>query len=173
MRLTGNQATQWFNEIKQFGRQIQYENLELYQEGVIFNNTTKIGKILSSDILKIDYSVDGDLLKTSMGELKVEIKNDSQLINEIKINRQFYYIFNFYNTSSILIGPFIITKIEEQKDKNSILVTSYDWLIKSMIDYRTPRHYVSTTDTQFLIDKIGTDSFDLRSAIQNEVFNNL
>ena len=26
---------------------------------------------------------------------------------------------------------------------------------------------------QFLIDKIGTDSFDLRSAIQNEVFNNL
>lgn len=152
MRLSGTSATNWLNDIKQYGRQFN-DILEIYNDGSgEYISSQAIGTFLQSDINRIEYSVDCNLLKTEMGKLVVDINKSSQLYSALTEGRYLRYKIEIVgNNTPVDYGYFLITKIEEQKDKKSVLVTCYDGLVKTMTDYKG--FYDLTTDTTFIDDK--------------------
>lgn len=152
MRLSGTNATNWLNDIKQYGRQFN-DILEIYNDGSgEYISSQAIGTFLQSDINRIEYSVDCNLLKTEMGKLVVDINKSSQLYSALIEGRYLRYKIEIVgNNTPVDYGYFLITKIEEQKDKKSVLVTCYDGLVKTMTDYKG--FYDLTTDTTFIDDK--------------------
>lgn len=151
-----NNIINWLNGIKQYGRQFN-DILDIYEEtnSKSFSNTS-LGTFSQSDINRIEYSVDTDLLKTQMGKLVVDINKSSSIFNLIKKNRMLRYQIQLVDDNNNEIGTcdykfFIITEIEEQKDKKSVLLTCYDHIIKTMVNYETPK--INTQDNTFIEDK--------------------
>lgn len=100
-----------------------------------FNNSI-LQKLISPTTLatnKITYKFKGQLYKTIMREIDLEVKGQISLVdkiltlrNGIKVNNKFEYI-NY--------GDFIVKNIEDVKNKETIKVTAYDNMLKFMIPF--------------------------------------
>lgn len=108
------------NELKVFGRE--------FQDIVTYNNTT----LSSEDIKSIHYSFKSSLMKSIMKELKIDTAVEmtrGSIVNwelGLKTNNTYEYL-NY--------GNYIVEKVEKQEDKKSWLVTCYDKMLLTMVDY--------------------------------------
>lgn len=110
------------NEIKQYGRQ--------FSDNIYYDNNTYNGEHINS----VNYSVDTTLLKSVMQTIKI----DTDIL--LEVNNTLDYGISLSGTNDeIRFNNFIVNKVEEQKDKKSYLVTCYDNMIKTMVDYETPK----------------------------------
>ena len=126
------------NELKLYGREF---------DDIITYNGTTLGQ---DDLINVTLSYDGSLLKTQMKCLKV---NCNTLIDVgttinyqlgLKVNGDYEYID---------YGNYIVKEIEEEKNTNSYLMTCYDKMLLTMVDYQSIREYTATTDNTFQDDK--------------------
>lgn len=108
------------NNMVSFGREFDYK--------ITYNNQT----LPMEDIKSINYCVRGNLLKTTMKELKLDSKtllSRGTTINYqigLKVGNSFEYLD---------MGNYIVEKVEEQKDSKSYLLTCYDKMLLTMVDY--------------------------------------
>lgn len=107
-----------------FGRQ--------FEDRITYNGTT----LSNEDFKSFNYSYKSSLMKSVMKELKIDTTLNltrGGIINYqlgLKVGNSYEYI---------PYGNFIVEKIEEQKDKRSNLVTCYDKMLLTMVDYVTPK----------------------------------
>lgn len=107
-----------------FGRQ--------FEDKITYNGTV----MSNEDFKSFNYSYKSSLMKTVMKELKVDTTLNltrGGIINYqlgLKVGNSYEYL---------SYGNFIVEKIEEQKDKRSNLVTCYDKMLLTMVDYVTPK----------------------------------
>jgi len=110
------------NGIKQYGRQ--------FTDNIYYGNNTYNGEHINS----VNYSVDTTLLKSVMQTIKI----DTDIL--LEVNNTLDYGISLSGTNDeIKFNNFIVNKVEEQIDKKSYLVTCYDNMIKTMVDYETPK----------------------------------
>ena len=113
--------TQGFKEnLTKFGR-------EFNDILTIDNSSFDIGNVIS-----INQSYEGSLLKSVMKTLKIDSKvliAKGSVVNwqlGLKVGNSYEYL---------NMGNYIVNKVEKQEDKNSYLITCYDKMLLSMIDY--------------------------------------
>ena len=102
------------------------------------------------DLVSVTLSYDCSLLKTQMKCLKV----DSNVL--IPVGTTFNYQLGLKVNGSyeyIDYGNFIVKEVEEQKNTNSYLLTCYDKMLLTMVDYQSIREYTATTDNTFQDNK--------------------
>lgn len=122
------------NNLIKFGRD--------FNDLVTYNGTA----LSNEDLISFNISYKSSLMKSVMKELKIDTKLNLQrggIINYqlgLKVGNSYEYI---------PYGNFIVEKVEEQKDKRSWLVTCYDKMLYTMVDYEPIREYQVTEDTTF------------------------
>lgn len=109
-------------KIKDYGRQ--------FNDTIYYNNNTYDGERINS----VNYSVDTSLMRSVMQTLKID--TDLPLTKGDTID--YGISLEGVTGSEIRFNNFIVDKVEDQKDKNSKLVTCYDNMIKTMVDYTPP-----------------------------------
>lgn len=145
------------NAIKAYGRQI--DTKITYQSNGV---TVELGK---EELNSTSLYYEGAILKSVMRQLQidsnVEIEKGTVLNCQfgVKVNGSFEYL---------NLGNFIVDEIEQQEDKYSYLITCYDKMLYSMVDYEdigitypiTIRDYLGAIATHLgLTFKNGADSF--------------
>lgn len=109
-------------KIKEYGRQ--------FNDTIYYNNNTYDGERINS----VNYSVDTSLMRSVMQTLKIDTD-----IPVAKGDTLDYGIsLEGVTGSEIRFNNFIVDKVEDQKDKNSKLVTCYDNMLKTMKEYENP-----------------------------------
>lgn len=127
------------NELATFGRQ--------FDDIITYN-----GVALSSEEVKaVNYSFKSSLMKSVMKELKID--TTTQMARGDIINYQLGLNVNG-NYEYLNYGNFIVDKIERQEDNRSWLVTCYDKMLLTMVDYEAINQYSTTLDTEFIEDKV-------------------
>lgn len=109
-------------KIKDYGRQ--------FNDTIYYNNNTYDGERINS----VNYSVDTSLMRSVMQTLKID--TDLPLTKGDTID--YGISLEGVTGSEIRFNNFIVDKVDDQKDKNSKLVTCYDNMIKTMVDYTPP-----------------------------------
>ena len=127
------------NELKTFGRQ--------FDDIVTLNGVT----LSSEDLKGINFSVKSSLMKSVMKELTIDttatiVKGDI-IGYQLGLNINGSYEYLDY-------GNFIVEKVEKQEDKRSWLVTCYDKMLLTMVDYEAIKRYSLTEDNEFVDDKV-------------------
>ena len=108
------------NGLTSFGRQFDYK--------ITYNSQT----LPMEDIKSVSYILRGNLLKTSMKELKI----DSSVLIARGTTINYQIGLNINDSYEYLdMGNYIVEKIEEQKDTRSYLLTCYDKMLLTMVDY--------------------------------------
>lgn len=108
------------SDIRTYGRQLDFE---------VINNNIKID---NDEINSLKPSFNTKLFKTVLQKLEIDAKNEMlkkskiNLKAGVKLNGDYEYI--SYNT-------YQVEKCERQEDTNSYIITAYDKMIESMIDY--------------------------------------
>ena len=116
-------TSQFKDEIKAYGRQ--------FIDTIYHNNTTYNGDHINS----INYSVDTTLLKSIMQSMVIDTDLTFSVNDKVGYGVSLVSVSN----SEIKFDNFNVISIEEQKDKHSYRVTCYDNMIKTMVDYETPK----------------------------------
>ncbi len=158
-RVIVSEQDNWKNGIKKYGRQFN-DILDVYQDGESSAGSFQdviLGTFTQGDINKVQYSCDTSLFKSDMGKLVVDINKSSSNFNLLEKGKLLRYRQQLLNDDGSVLATadykfFIITEIEEQKDKKSVLVTCYDHLIKAMQDYIVPKK--RSTDRTFQDNKL-------------------
>ena len=142
-------------EIKNLGRQIDALITYFYEGGLI--------KIGNNKINSINFNYEGGLLKSVMKVLKVDCNVDLpkntiiRLYFGVKVRSNDFHIIDYRDDYDYVeFGYFIVDKVEKQKDTNSYLLTCYDKMLYSMVDYEdlgvtypiTVRNYISAICTK-------------------------
>lgn len=142
-------------EIKNLGRQIDALITYFYEGGLI--------KVGNDKINSINFNYEGGLLKSVMKVLKVDCnvelpKNTIiRLQFGVKVRDSEVYLIDYRQDYDYVdFGYFIVDKVEKQKDTNSYLLTCYDKMLYSMVDYEdlgvtypiTVRDYISAICTK-------------------------
>lgn len=142
-------------EIKNLGRQIDALITYFYEGGLI--------KVGNDKINSINFNYEGGLLKSVMKILKVDCNVDLpkntiiRLQFGVKVRSNDFYIIDYRDDYDYVdFGYFIVDKVEKQKDTNSYLLTCYDKMLYSMVDYEdlgvtypiTVRNYISAICTK-------------------------
>ena len=126
------------NELALFGR--QFNDILTYNSEVLS----------SEDIKGINFSFKSSLMKTVMKQLTinttVEMAKGDTINYQLGLNINGTYEYLDY-------GNFIVEKVEKQEDKRSWLVTCYDKMLLTMVDYVSLKEYQLTEDTEFADDK--------------------
>lgn len=143
-------------EIKNLGRQIDVLIIYITPE----EYTIKIG---NDKINSINFHYEGGLLKSVMKVLEVDCNEEipkGTIIRcqlGVKVRDSEIYIIDYrQDYDYVTFGWFIVDKIEKQKDSNSYLMTCYDKMLYSMVDYEdlgvtypiTVRNYISAICTK-------------------------
>lgn len=133
------------NELVQFGRE--------FGDIITYNGVT----LSMEDVKSVNYSVKSSLMKSVMKELKIDTTTEMTKGDVIgyqlgvKVNGSYEYL-NY--------GNYIVEKIEKQEDKRSWLVTCYDKMLLTMVNYEDLSEYQLTEDTEFVEDKTYYESSD-------------
>lgn len=143
------------NELVQFGRE--------FDDIITYNGVT----LSKEEVKSVNYSIKSSLMKSVMKELKIDTTTEMTKGDTIgyqlglKVGNSYEYL-NY--------GNYIVEKVEKQEDKRSWLVTCYDKMILTMVDYVdleitypiTIRDYISAI----------CNHFDLTFANENDTFIN-
>ena len=151
--------------IKSLGRQFAVR--------ITYGNTT----LDNEDINSVVLSYKGDILKSVMKTLKLDSNTNIPLETQIEVeigilvNNSYEYL-NY--------GYFIVNKAERQEDTNSYLLTCYDKMLYSMVDYVdmeltypiTIRNYIDAICTELgLTFANASDTFvNYNKEIPNELY---
>ena len=125
-------------ELKTYGRE--------FDDIITYNNNT----LNQEDLISVILSYDCSLLKTQMKCLKINCNTSidiGTIINYqlgLKVNGNYEYID---------YGNYIVKEVEEEKNTNSYLITCYDKMLLTMVDYQSIREYTATTDSTFQDNK--------------------
>ena len=129
------------NAIKEYGRQ--------FNDIITYDANT----LTQEQINSVTISYDSDLLKSQMKSLVID--SNVEITQGTTINYQIgLKIGNSYECLDY--GNYIVKKVEQQKDKKSYLITCYDKMLLSMVDYEslgvtypiTIRNYLSAICTK-------------------------
>ena len=125
-------------ELKTYGRE--------FDDIITYNNNT----LNQEDLISVILSYDCSLLKTQMKCLKINCNTSIDIGTTInyqlglKVNGNYEYID---------YGNYIVKEVEEEKNTNSYLITCYDKMLLTMVDYQSIREYTATTDSTFQDNK--------------------
>ena len=127
--------------IKEFGRQI--DCLITYT----INNTEIT--LTNEDVNTIQPITQGDLLKSIMKELYIDSNQD--IPKDTEINFQFgVYDYTEEQYEYLDFGKYYVIKSEYQEDTRSYLITCYDKMINSMVDYEEVPMIYPTTVREYI-----------------------
>ena len=143
------------NQLIEFGRD--------FNDLVTYNGTT----LSNEDLKSFNISYKSSLMKSVMKELKIDTTLNltrGGIINYqlgLKVGNSYEYL---------PFGNFIVEKIEEQKDKRSNLVTCYDKMLLTMVDYEDLQLTYPITVRSYL--SAICDHFGITFANENDTFIN-
>lgn len=115
------QHTQNFKEeIKLIGKQQDIK--------ITYGNTT----LTSEEINSVTPSYEGNLLKSIMKQLDIDSNENIPVGTEITLKYGLWVngVYEYLD-----FGKYIVKEVEKQEDTGSYLITCYDALLKSMVDY--------------------------------------
>lgn len=117
------QHTQNFKEeIKLIGKQQDSQ--------IIYGNTI----LTSEEINSVTPSYEGNLLKSIMKQLDIDSNENIPVGTEIALK---YGLWVNGAYEYLDLGKYIVKEVEKQEDTGSYLITCYDALLKSMVDYES------------------------------------
>ena len=114
--------------------------------------------IEGENILSVSVSYDAQLYKSIMSKCIVEINKSAYPVLPSGVTREIIVDLELHTEDGeedVVYGTYIVKDVEEQKDSDSVRLTCYDNMLRSMIQYDgiDLYSYIETEDTTYQDDK--------------------